>query len=103
VPRATSAPRAWPGLRSFGFRSTPVPQADNSRDVLDSEEQVLFEQDMARVRAAMEPTWLESTPAREESPPLARGEGILAHALIPVDVAGSLWVKDVAWRPRAFR
>ena len=35
------------------------------RGVLDSEEQVLFDQDMARARAAMERAWLESTPVRE--------------------------------------
>ena len=32
------------------------------RGILDSDEQVLFEQDMARARAAMELAWLESTP-----------------------------------------
>jgi hypothetical protein len=35
------------------------------RGVLDSDEQVLFEEDMARARAAMELAWLESTPVRD--------------------------------------
>ena len=35
------------------------------RGVLDREEQVLFDQDMARARAAMERAWLESTPVRD--------------------------------------
>jgi hypothetical protein len=35
------------------------------RGVLDSEEQVLFDEDMARARAAMERAWLESTPVRD--------------------------------------
>ena len=37
------------------------------RGVLDSEEQLLFDQDMARARAAMERAWLETTPVREPS------------------------------------
>ena len=32
------------------------------RGVLDHEEQLLFDEDMARARAAMERAWLESTP-----------------------------------------
>ncbi|HTU85190.1 MAG TPA: hypothetical protein VMF57_06415 [Solirubrobacteraceae bacterium] len=35
------------------------------RGVLDSDEQVLFDEDMARARAAMERAWLESTPVLE--------------------------------------
>jgi hypothetical protein len=35
------------------------------RGVLDSEEQMLFDEDMARARAAMERAWLESTPVLE--------------------------------------
>lgn len=35
------------------------------RGVLDSEQQVLFDEDMARARAAMELAWLEATPVRE--------------------------------------
>ena len=35
------------------------------RGVLDREEQVLFDQDMARARAAMERAWLESNPVRD--------------------------------------
>ena len=35
------------------------------RGILDREEQVLFDQDMARARAAMERAWLETTPVRE--------------------------------------
>ncbi|MBV9336448.1 MAG: hypothetical protein JO243_11190 [Solirubrobacterales bacterium] len=37
------------------------------RGVLDREEQLLFDQDMARARAAMERAWLETTPVREPS------------------------------------
>jgi len=35
------------------------------RGILDRDEQVLFDEDMARARAAMELAWLESTPIRE--------------------------------------
>ncbi len=35
------------------------------RGVLDSDEQVLFDEDVARARAAMERAWLESTPVHE--------------------------------------
>ena len=35
------------------------------RGILDSDEQTLFDEDMARARAAMELAWLESTPVRE--------------------------------------
>jgi hypothetical protein len=35
------------------------------RGILDREEQLLFDEDMARARAAMERAWLESTPIRE--------------------------------------
>ena len=35
------------------------------RGILDREEQLLFDQDMARARAAMERAWLETTPVRE--------------------------------------
>jgi hypothetical protein len=35
------------------------------RGILDSDEQMLFDEDMARARAAMELAWLESTPVRE--------------------------------------
>jgi hypothetical protein len=38
------------------------------RGVLDGEEQDLFDEDMARARAAMELAWLESTPVRESNP-----------------------------------
>jgi hypothetical protein len=38
------------------------------RGVLDQEEQVLFDEDMARARAAMERAWLESTPVRGAGP-----------------------------------
>ena len=37
------------------------------RGVLDSDEQILFDEDMARARAAMERAWLESTPVRERA------------------------------------
>lgn len=37
------------------------------RGVLDSEEQLLFDQDMARARAAMERAWLETMPVRERA------------------------------------
>jgi hypothetical protein len=35
------------------------------RGILDSDEQVLFDEDMARARAAMELAWLEATPVRD--------------------------------------
>jgi hypothetical protein len=38
------------------------------RGILDSEEQLLFDEDMARARAAMERAWLESTPIQELAP-----------------------------------
>ncbi len=38
------------------------------RGVLDHEEQVLFDEDMARARAAMERAWLESTPVQGGAP-----------------------------------
>ena len=38
------------------------------RGFLDAEEQMLFDEDMARARAAMERAWLESTPIREDAP-----------------------------------
>jgi hypothetical protein len=48
------------------------------RGILDSEEQLLFDEDMARARAAMERAWLESTPIRELAPaePVARPRGV---------------------------
>jgi hypothetical protein len=41
------------------------------RGILDREEQLLFDEDMARARAAMELAWLESTPIREAAAPEA--------------------------------
>jgi hypothetical protein len=38
------------------------------RGILDREEQLLFDEDMARARAAMERAWLESTPIQEPGP-----------------------------------
>jgi hypothetical protein len=38
------------------------------RGILDSEEQLLFDEDMARARAAMERAWLEATPVRDPGP-----------------------------------
>ncbi|HTX11578.1 MAG TPA: hypothetical protein VME22_23345 [Solirubrobacteraceae bacterium] len=35
------------------------------RGILDTDEQMLFDEDMARARAAMELAWLESTPVRD--------------------------------------
>jgi hypothetical protein len=35
------------------------------RGILDSDEQLLFDEDLARARAAMELAWLESMPVRE--------------------------------------
>ena len=35
------------------------------RGCLDREQQLLFDEDMARARAAMERVWLESAPVRE--------------------------------------
>jgi hypothetical protein len=48
------------------------------RGILDSEEQLLFDEDMARARAAMERAWLESTPIREPAPadPVAPPRGM---------------------------
>jgi hypothetical protein len=40
------------------------------RGILDREEQLLFDQDMARARAAMERAWLESTPIIQEIAPV---------------------------------
>jgi hypothetical protein len=39
------------------------------RGILDREEQLLFDEDMARARAAMERAWLESTPIIQELAP----------------------------------
>ncbi|HKO27124.1 MAG TPA: hypothetical protein VJU80_06670 [Solirubrobacteraceae bacterium] len=38
------------------------------RGILDREEQMLFDEDMARARAAMERAWLESTPIQRLAP-----------------------------------
>ncbi len=38
------------------------------RGILDHEEQQLFDEDMARARAAMERAWLEATPVAEVAP-----------------------------------
>jgi hypothetical protein len=35
------------------------------RGVLDADEQMLFDQDLARARAAMERAWLETTPVAD--------------------------------------
>jgi hypothetical protein len=40
------------------------------RGILDREEQLLFDEDMARARAAMERAWLESTPIIQELAPV---------------------------------
>ncbi len=37
------------------------------RGILDSEEQTLFDEDLARARAAMELAWLEATTVRDAS------------------------------------
>lgn len=37
------------------------------RGTLDSDEQLLFDQDLVRARAAMERAWLEAKPVREPS------------------------------------
>ncbi len=39
------------------------------RGVLPSDEQELFDEDLARARAAMERAWLEATPVRDLAPP----------------------------------
>jgi hypothetical protein len=41
------------------------------RGFLDDEEQQLFDEEMARARAAMESAWLEATPVQEIAPPPA--------------------------------
>jgi hypothetical protein len=38
------------------------------RGILPIDEQVLFDQDLAKARAAMDRAWLEATPVREDSP-----------------------------------
>lgn len=38
------------------------------RGFLPSDEQALFDEDMARARAAMERAWLEATPVHEDPP-----------------------------------
>jgi hypothetical protein len=49
------------------------------RGFLSSDQQALFDEDMARARAAMERAWLEATPVREDSPPAPpRGPRYLA-------------------------
>jgi hypothetical protein len=39
------------------------------RGFLDSEEQLLFDQDLAKARAAMERAWLEATPVCDDTSP----------------------------------
>jgi hypothetical protein len=48
------------------------------RGILDREEQELFDEDMARARAAMERAWLESTPIQEIAPtePISPARGL---------------------------
>ena len=41
------------------------------RGFLDSEEQLLFDQDLAKARAAMERAWLEATAVRDDLAPSA--------------------------------
>jgi hypothetical protein len=52
------------------------------RGILDHEEQQLFDEDMARARAAMERAWLEATPVQKAAtapaPPAARESWLLA-------------------------
>jgi hypothetical protein len=49
------------------------------RGILSSDEQALFDEDMARARAAMERAWLESTPVRADpAPPPLRVPRFLA-------------------------
>jgi hypothetical protein len=52
------------------------------RGVLPSDEQVLFDEDLARARAAMEQAWLEATPVQEvapaPAPPPPRGSWLQA-------------------------
>ena len=49
------------------------------RGFLDHEEQQLFDEDMARARAAMERAWLEATPVQEIAPaPAPGGSWLLA-------------------------
>jgi hypothetical protein len=43
------------------------------RGILDSDEQMLFDEDMARARAAMERAWLEATPVQDDTPPAPPG------------------------------
>jgi hypothetical protein len=52
------------------------------RGFLPSDEQALFDEDLARARAAMEQAWLEATPVREVAPepatPAPRGSWLQA-------------------------
>lgn len=41
------------------------------RGFLDTEEQLLFDEDLAKARAAMERAWLEATPVCEDGPAAA--------------------------------
>jgi hypothetical protein len=45
------------------------------RGILDTEEQMLFDEDMARARAAMERAWLESTPVQPPAAELPTRDG----------------------------
>jgi hypothetical protein len=51
------------------------------RGILDTEEQMLFDEDLARARAAMERAWLESTPVQAPAAELTtRGGGPIPAA-----------------------
>ena len=53
------------------------------RGFLDHEEQQLFDEDMARARAAMERAWLEATPVHDvvPAPPATVGQGSWLQAV----------------------
>jgi hypothetical protein len=57
------------------------------RGILDREEQLLFDEDMARARAAMERAWLESTPIQQLGPaePVSPPRGV--HRIVLVMTA----------------
>ena len=79
------APQAPGVVAERGRHNEPVPAGHQPRGrglrrlperaarMLDSDEQMLFDEDMARARAAMERAWLEATPVQDDTPPAPPG------------------------------
>jgi hypothetical protein len=67
------------------------------RGILDREEQMLFDEDMARARAAMERAWLEATPVRDDS----AAEGVAPDPGLPRFLEWLTAIKRVARRALA--